>query len=45
MAYAARYGHTDVLDAAAPFSFGLKPVEVRRMLPNPHFEAWVRQNF
>ncbi|KAL1713619.1 hypothetical protein EV715DRAFT_161558, partial [Schizophyllum commune] len=40
MAYAARYGHTDVLDAAAPFSFGLKPAEVRRMLPRVHFEAW-----
>ena len=45
MAYAARYGHTDVLDAAAPFSVGLKPAEVRRMLPRVHFEAWVRQIF
>ncbi|KAL1658993.1 hypothetical protein GGF50DRAFT_66204, partial [Schizophyllum commune] len=40
MAYAARYGHTDVLDAAAQFSFGLRPAEVRCMLPNAHFEAW-----
>ncbi|KAL1729406.1 hypothetical protein EV714DRAFT_284913 [Schizophyllum commune] len=40
MAYAARYGHADVLDAAAPFSVGLKPAEVRRMLPCAQFEAW-----
>ncbi|KAL1673327.1 hypothetical protein EV122DRAFT_294258 [Schizophyllum commune] len=40
MAYAARYGHVDVLDAAAPFSVSFNPAVVRRMLPTAHFEAW-----
>ncbi|TRM57720.1 hypothetical protein BD626DRAFT_360604, partial [Schizophyllum amplum] len=41
MAYAAKHGHMDILDLAAPYSVGQPFSAVHSSLPNKYYVAWV----
>lgn len=40
MAYAAKHGHEDIFDLAAPFSRGLPFAQVHTLLPPAYYTAW-----